>query len=141
MLCLIDALSGRWMIYSSLLKRRQLTKATYRSSSHSIMLSVCPSIWSKNRLRDENGKGNTECGSDGVVVGVGLRVSGEGKGENTNTCFWSGCAAHIHYFNDIRQRALPSNCVLQQNSKRQVCIIYRGTLCLKFYGSSSSSSC
>jgi len=55
---------------------------------------------------------------NGVVMGVGLGV--EGEGEDAKTRFSAGNVAHItylltyiHYFKDIHQGALQSDCVMQ----------------------------
>ena len=66
----------------------RLGSITNFKSHTSIMrlMSVCPSICGKNPLRDENRTGTMGCGSDGVVVGVGLGCEGR-KGRHKNMLF------------------------------------------------------
>jgi len=47
-----------------------------------LRLSVCPSLWGNNRLRDENGKGTIKCGSGWGCWGSwfgGMRESDRGR--------------------------------------------------------------
>jgi len=70
-----------------------------------LRLSVCLSIWGKDRRNDENRKGTMECGSGmGLSWGLVGCVRERKKGD-TKTCFSAGRAAHVHYFKEIPQGA------------------------------------
>jgi len=72
-------------------------------------MSVHLSIQLKQKLaKNENGKGTMGCGSGWGYRGGWL---GKGKGRCKNMLFGVPCTIYVHYFKNIRQGALQSDCV------------------------------
>ena len=65
----------------------------------------------KSCIETKTGKIRRDVGQGWGCRGGRMRCEGKGKGKTHKTCFSTARAIYVHYFKNIRQGALQSNCV------------------------------